>query len=368
MARSGVEKPADRELRATLKNIEFLKPEDARWISRAVFAYFRWQGWLDEARPLERRLDQAMGYADTYARHPGAVLDQDLREAAVPEWVAERMTVPIEWLRALQREPQLWLRARPGTAARLALTLGGAPHATAGVLPDSIRFTGTRDLFRTGAFHRGEFEIQDIASQAVAWCCAPGATGKAERWWDVCAGEGGKTLHLADLLGGRGQVLATDRARWRLDRLQQRSSRAKSKGVRWTEWDESRPVPEAQGFDGVLLDAPCSGLGTWGRNPHARWTTTPKDVEELAECQRRLMECAANGVKPGGRLIYSVCTLTTAETSALAAAFTAAHPEFEPCPMANPFDPQAGPAPEWVFWPHLTGGNGMYVAAWKRRA
>jgi len=362
-----VDNPADRELRSTLRSIEFLKPDDARWISRAVFAYFRWHEWLDQGRQLEKRLDQAMGFTDTFLRHPAAVKDEALRAGAVPIWVQEVMEVPIEWLKALQREPRLWLRARPGTAVRLALTLGGQTDVLPGPLVDSVEYKGTRDLFRTGAFHRGEFEIQDVASQAVALCCAPGSSGATERWWDVCAGEGGKTLHLADLLDGKGEVLATDRAKWRLDRLQQRSSRSKSKGVRWTFWDESRPIPAEKGFDGVLLDAPCSGVGTWGRNPHARWTTTPKDVAELAECQKRLMESACRGVKPGGRLVYAVCTLTRPETAEVVAAFNAAHPDFEPCPMANPFNAAAEPAAQWTFWPQDTGGNGMFVASWKRR-
>ena len=367
VARSGVDCPADRELRSTLRNIDLLKPEDARWISRAVFAYFRWLGWLDQGRSLEKRLDQAMGFADTYARNPAAAKDEALRAGAVPAWISEVMDVPIEWLRALQREPRLWLRARPGTAPRVCLTLGAQSDAKPGVIPDSILFGGTRDLFRTGAFHRGEFEIQDVASQAVAHCCAPGSSGKSEKWWDVCAGEGGKTLHLSDLLAGNGEVLATDRAKWRLDRLQQRSSRAKSKGIRWTAWDETRPIPAERGFDGVLLDAPCSGLGTWGRNPHARWTATIQDVMELAEVQKRLLESACRGVKVGGRLVYAVCTLTRPETSGVVEAFSKAHPEFEPCNIPNPFDPAAAPASQRMFWPQDTGGNGMFVACWKRK-
>ena len=367
VARSSAEVPADRELRATLKSIDLLKPDDARWISRAVFSYFRWHEWLDQGRALEKRLDQAMGFADTYSRHPHAVKDEALRMGAVPEWIGTVMDVPIGWLRALQREPRLWLRGRPGTAPRLSLTLGGTPDAIPGVLPDSLEYKGGRDLFRTGAFHRGEFEIQDVASQAVGHCCAPGSSGAPEKWWDVCAGEGGKTLHLSDLLAGKGEVLATDRAKWRLDRLQQRSSRAKSQGIRWSLWDEGRPVPAAGGFDGVLLDAPCSGVGTWGRNPHARWTTTPKDVEELAECQKRLLESACKGVKPGGKLIYAVCTLTRPETTEVVAAFSAKHPEFEPCVIPHPFDPAAAPSAERMFWPQDTGGNGMFVAGWRRK-
>ena len=300
VATSGPERAADRELKTTLKKISGLTPEDARWISRAVFAYYRWQSWLDAERPLERRIDQALGFADAFSRKPEIVHDDDLKAGAVPEWVAGVMEVPLPWLKALQREPRLWLRARPGQAAELVEALGGETDAVPGPMPDAIEYRGQRDLFRTPEFHKGVFEIQDVASQAVGRCCEPGSSGVPERWWDVCAGEGGKTLHLADLLAGRGEVLATDRAQWRLDRLQQRISRARIRGVRWTAWDDSQPVPEEKAFDGVLVDAPCTGVGTWGRNPHARWTVTPTDVTELAECQRRLLDRASGAVKPAG--------------------------------------------------------------------
>ena len=188
------------------------------------------------------------------------------------------------------------------------------------------------------------------------------------RSWDVCAGEGGKTLHLADLLAGKGTVMATDRAEWRLDRLQQRLSRARIRGVRWEAWDESKPTPGGEPFDGVLVDAPCTGLGTWGRNPHARWTVQPKDVEELAARQLALLDRAAEAVKPGGRLVYSVCTLTRGETAGVVEAFGKAHADFEPLPFANPFAPDAPASPSHLFWPHVTGGSGMFVAQWRRRA
>jgi len=351
-----------------MKMASGLTPEETRWISRAVFAYFRWQGWLDNEIPLERRIDQATGFADTYARKPGFVKDEALAAHAVPAWVREVMDVPVEWLRSLQREPRLWLRARPGKGAEVAAALGGDPDAVVGPVPDSVEFRGLKDLFKTPGFHKGEFEIQDVASQAVGHCCVPTPPATEERWWDMCAGEGGKTLHLGDLLAGKGTVLATDRAEWRLDRLQQRISRARLLGVRWAAWEDAQPIPGDGGFDGVLVDAPCTGLGTWGRNPHARWTVQPKDVEELTARQLALLGRGAEAVKPGGQLVYSVCTLTRAETSGVCEAFRKAHADFEPLPFANPFKPDAPPSASRMFWPQETGGSGMFVAKWRRHA
>ena len=230
------------------------------------------------------------------------------------------------WLRAIQAEPALWLRAKPGVAQSLAQVLG---YLEPGALPDSLRYTGDADLFRQPEFHAGEFEIQDIASQAVGYACAP---QPGETWWDACAGEGGKLLHLSALMQGKGLLWASDRAEWRLKKLKLRTARARCFNYRAASWDGGAKPPTKTRFHGVLLDAPCTGLGTWQRNPHARWTTTPNDVRELAAVQKRLLHHVAPSVKPGGKLVYSVCTLTRAETADVAAAFQAAHPDFTPLP------------------------------------
>src|SRR5690606_4499564 len=140
-------------------------------------------------------------------------------------------------------------------------------------------------------------------------------------WWDACAGEGGKTLHLADQMENRGMIWATDRAQWRLDKLKRRAARAKVYNYRSKHWVNPSHLPLRARVDGLLVDAPCSGLGTWGRNPHMRWTVSGKDVAELAAVQANLLSVVAGSVKPGGRLIYSVCTLSHAETEKVADGF-----------------------------------------------
>ena len=119
-------------------------------------------------------------------------------------------------------------------------------------------------------------------------------------------------------------------------------------------------------FDGVLVDAPCSGVGTWQRNPHSRWTTTENDVRELAAVQSRLLDHAAISVKPGGRLLYAVCTLTDAETTAVAREFERTHPTFRALALKNPLRPDDPARVQTWLWPHTFGGNGMFVAAWEK--
>jgi 16S rRNA (cytosine967-C5)-methyltransferase len=107
-------------------------------------------------------------------------------------------------------------------------------------------------------------------------------------------------------------------------------------------------------------------LGTWGRNPHSRWTTTVQDVEELAAIQRQLLQNVADSLKPGGRLIYAVCTLSHAETTGVADWFTQERSDFDTLAVVNPFQPDEPPVTQLHLWPQDTAGNGMFVAAWTK--
>ena len=129
-------------------------------------------------------------------------------------------------------------------------------------------------------------------------------------------------------------------------------------------WDGSQKLPTKTKFDGILVDAPCSGVGTWQRNPHARWATTPDDVRELAATQLSLLNTVAGSLKPGGRLIYSVCTLTRSETTVVADAFSATHAELEPLAIAVVGTSDASRV---TLWPQDINANGMFIAAWKRK-
>ncbi len=123
-------------------------------------------------------------------RDPGSFTDEELKARTLPDWVGSEVELTVQWLRAIQGEPTLWLRARAGQGKALEERLPGAKEMS---LPDALIYEGDEDLLRTAAFHEGQFEIQDIASQAVGVLCAP---KPGETWWDACAGEGGKLLHL----------------------------------------------------------------------------------------------------------------------------------------------------------------------------
>jgi 16S rRNA (cytosine967-C5)-methyltransferase len=346
---------ADTALRFYFEHHRYLQPPAKRAISRAVFAYFRWLTWLDSKLSPQKRIEHAAAMQERFAADEKSVKAETLAVRAVPGWLRDEMDLPPDYLRQLQREPALWLRARPGQATRLARELGECEPTSRS--HDALRYVGQQDLFRTTQFTEGAFEIQDLASQIVSLAAAP---KPGETWWDACAGEGGKTLHLADLMGNKGLVWASDRHTRRLETLKRRAARAQVFNYRVAPWDGSARLPTKTKFDGILVDAPCSGVGTWQRNPHARWTTTPKDVRELAAAQRTLLDQVAGALKLHGRLIYAVCTLTRSETTAVADAFTAAHPELEPHPLL-------GGDSRLTLWPHEINANGMFIAAWKRK-
>jgi 16S rRNA (cytosine967-C5)-methyltransferase len=389
LASIAADQRADLALRFYFEAHRYLQPPAKREISHTVFVYFRWLSWLDPKAPPQKRLAHALTLHERFTADPKSVKAETLAALAVPAWLWTELDFPsessaigsatadpqlkpmasakAEYLRQLQRDPALWLRARPGTAATLAKSLFACERTDRA--PDALRFTGTQDLFRTEQFTSGEFEIQDLASQLVGLACAP---QPGETWWDACAGEGGKTLHLADLMANKGLIWATDRHPKRLDTLKRRAGRAKLFNYRTALWDgpalspSNGPpkLPTKTKFDGILVDAPCSGVGTWQRNPHARWATTPDDVRELATTQRAFLDAVAGSLKPGGRLVYSVCTLTRSETTAVADAFSAAHPELEPLAIAVVGTSDSSHA---TLWPQDINANGMFIAAWKRK-
>lgn len=320
-----------------------------REVTRAVMAWFRWRGWLDAAQNKGGQIVGAIELHNRLLRHPAGI---GSLERAVPAWLRQEVELPPATLAKFQREPVLWLRGPAHVAAELRDCRPADPSlAPRGQKLQAWQYLGRDDIFRTPAFERGEIEVQDLASQLVGHLCAP---QPGETWWDACAGEGGKAIHLAQLMQGRGLVWATDRGPRKLAALKKRAARAGVFNLRLEPWDGTGLPAKNFHCDGVLVDAPCSGVGTWQRHPHARWTTTHDDVRELATLQRQLLAAAAAAVKPGGRLVYSVCTLTRSETEAVADAFAKAHPDF---------------APEFrrTLWPHELNANGMFVAAWRRK-
>jgi 16S rRNA (cytosine967-C5)-methyltransferase len=197
-------------------------------------------------------------------------------------------------------------------------------HSLGGMILD-----GRESAFRTQAFARGDFEVQDEASQMIAEITAPPPGSLVI---DACAGAGGKTLGLADRLGGRGRVVALDVDPVKLEELRRRARRAGASNVRAIDVDLLAPGETLRPFDGaaarVLVDAPCTGLGAIRRNPELRWRLTPDQLASLGEAQRRLLRAAASLVAPKGRLVYATCSFLKREGEDVFERFLADYPHY----------------------------------------
>ena len=205
---------------------------------------------------------------------------------------------------------------------------GVAARPTAHAL-QGVTLEGRESAFRTQAFARGDFEVQDEASQMVAEIAAPPPGSLVV---DACAGAGGKTLGLAGVLRGRGRVVALDVAPSKLEELRRRARRAGASNVRAIGVDLLAPGETLRAFEGaaarVLVDAPCTGLGAIRRNPEVRWRLAPGQVASLGEAQGRLLRAAAPLVAPGGRLIYAACSFLRREGEEVFERFLADDPRF----------------------------------------
>jgi 16S rRNA (cytosine967-C5)-methyltransferase len=238
--------------------------------------------------------------------------------------------------------------------------------------PTAIRVKGRPAIMAHPLYKSGAIEIQDEGSQLVAYMLNP-LPGQAVM--DFCAGAGGKTLALGALMQNRGRVVAADVLASRLARAKDRFRRAGLQNV------ETRPLDEEAGkwlkrraasFDRVLVDAPCSGVGTWRRNPDMRWRPLGPKLEELTALQADILARAAPLVKPGGRLAYATCSLLRAENEAIIEAFLTTHADFTLLPMdkirAEVLPEMKGISGEYLrLTPSRHGTDGFFTAVLEKK-
>ncbi len=315
----------------------------------------------------------------------GASLDHSEQPAPValelPDWLwplfeqVFGVRAPDE-LRALRAEAPLDLRVnslRIGRPEALAILASeGFAAAPTPWSPLGLRLSGRPRLQDSRLWREGAVEPQDEAAQlAVLLCEARPGMSVA----DLCAGAGGKTLGLADAMENRGELLAVDCEAGRLDELRRRARRAGVAGltVRQADATEATDLPERH-FDRVLVDAPCSGTGTWRRSPDAPWRLTPERLAACCNLQSRLLDAAARTVRPGGRLIYATCSLLPCENAEQVEAFRARTADFERVSVGEVWREAVGqPQPQGMgddllLTPARHGCDGFFVAVLKRRA
>ena len=243
--------------------------------------------------------------------------------------------------------------------------------------PWGLRTESKPALTKLDVFVRGAIEVQDEGSQLLALLLD---AHRGEMVVDFCAGAGGKTLAIGASMRNTGRLYAFDVSGHRLDALKPRLARSQLSNVHPAAIAHERDdrIKRLAGkIDRVLVDAPCSGLGTLRRNPDLKWRQTPKALEELTVKQLAILQSAARLLKPGGRLVYATCSLLMQENEAIAQAFTQANPEFEVLgagaelerlKVPNAASLCSGDQAEFLrLWPHRHGTDGFFAALWVKK-
>jgi 16S rRNA (cytosine967-C5)-methyltransferase len=347
--------------------VDLAKSMSAPWVGAFVNAVLR-RAAAEHA---------AIGFPD-----PGVAPVQALAAIwAFPEWLVKR------WVDRYGREsaaalcesidsiPPLTLRVNTLKTTRsdvmAALSAEADKVEAAPAAPDGIRVHGPgKRLTELAGFQLGWYQVQDEAAQLVSLLLAP---QPGETVLDACAGRGGKTGHLAQLMGNQGLIAALDLSGARLAELRQEMQRLGVSIVSTQEAGLGSTIAAAppQGFDRVLLDAPCSGLGTLRRNPDIKWAAGKKDLKRHHDTQLKLLQQAAGHVRTGGVLVYAVCSPEPEETVDVVRAFLAKSSKFETDGTApdlpEPIRPFLDSQGFLQTYPHLRYMDGFFGARLRRR-
>jgi 16S rRNA (cytosine967-C5)-methyltransferase len=300
-------------------------------------------------------------------------------EQSYPDWMVELWVEQFGWEDAeklciwLNQPPHIDLRVNPlkATVTQVEQAMQAAGVAVMRIvgLPQALRLEkGVGAIDRLPGFAEGWWTVQDSSAQLVSHLLDP---QPGEVVIDACAAPGGKTTHLAELMRDQGTVWGCDRYASRLKKLKANAERLQLHSIQICTGD-SRDLPQFKNtVDRVLIDAPCSGLGTLHRHADARWRQTPETVRELAQLQTELLNQAATWVKPNGVMVYATCTLHPAENEAVIDRFLAEHPEWQikPIPSENPAarfvsspSDEAHPAQNWLkVLPHQHDMDGFFM-------
>jgi len=344
-------------------------------------AILAWQGSEDFLRRAATPQEQA--WLAEFAKIDRGTLPEKLRHN-LPDWLAAplRDTLGDEFwplVQAMSEAAPLDLRVNVLKAKRedvqRALTDAGFTVAPTPYSPWGLRVQGKPALHKLEVFTQGLVEVQDEGSQLLALLTDP---KRGEMVVDFCAGAGGKTLALGAAMRNTGRLYAYDTSGHRLAAMKPRLARSGLSNVHPAQLAHERDerIKRLAGkVDRVLIDAPCSGLGTLRRNPDLKWRQSPKAILELQAKQLAILDSAARLPKPGGRLVYATCSLLRSENESVAEAFNTSHADqFEPLPVAALLEQlQVAAAADLCrgdylrLWPQNHGTDGFFAAVWQRR-
>lgn len=305
-------------------SVELAKKNKRKWAA----------GFVNGVLRRVAKQGQGITWPDRH-RHPAAYLSAYY---AFPQWLVSRwldrfgMTMTEKLCSRINTIPSITLRTNTLRVERQDLvdgiqhevnTLTNTIHSPVGISFSSLR----RPFSQWPAFQKGWFQIQNEASQCIAYLLSP---NPGHHVWDACAGLGTKTAHLAQLMGNKGRILATDSIQAKLDTLDAEMKRLGITIVETCQKDLSAPLKTMSvgKYDRILVDAPCTGLGVLQKNPDGKWRTHPDDIQSNARKQMMLLDHVAPYLKPQGLLVYAVCSFEPEENEDVIHAFLQKHPEF----------------------------------------
>ena len=395
-----MDRPADVRLSAFFRAYPKLGGRDRAFIAEAVYGVLRHLRSLkvlaEPATPRRLLLAWLARHGGRNLREFATLVDKDdlewlrgLKGAKLddqpeatrldlPDWLYERLHVQYgeqlpALMAALNGPAPLDLRVNSLKAGRDALLAElaneGIPAAATPYSPLGLRLQGKPALQKHPRFLDGSFEVQDEGSQLLGLLLAP---RRGEMVCDFCAGAGGKTLLLGALMHSTGRLYAFDVSEKRLAKLKPRLARSglsNVQGLLIAHERDAKVKRLAGKFDRVLVDAPCSGLGTLRRNPDLKWRQSPESVAELNAKQAAILASAANLVKAGGRLVYATCSLLNEENETIVEAFLAAHPDFRLVPAGEMLAAQRVPlemGDPMRLDPARHGTDGFFAAVLER--
>ena len=384
---------SDRVLSAYFRENRRCGSRDRAFISEAVYSLLRYWGFMRKYLPAERREELESGSIRFTSKELGALLmagsfiagefstaeiircghnlipalpnpapapERRARQMAdyfhaevsisaadlIPEWISD---IPPEnlnkelFINALGQRPPIYLRLQctpeERTMLQQELISNEAEITPVANIDDALAIRAKVNMYSLESYRKGLFEIQDLASQCVGLVCAP---RPGSRWLDACAGAGGKTLQLAQLMKRKGNVTASDLRSYKLEDLRRRARRAGFPNIT-TKENIAASGKVKHPFDGVLIDAPCSCSGVWRRNPGAQWILSAEEINDIAVRQLEILETYAAAVRAGGVLVYATCSVFDIENVDVVRKFMDKHPEFKLDPFPNPLTGDIAP-------------------------
>jgi 16S rRNA (cytosine967-C5)-methyltransferase len=395
------DRPADSVLHDFFRKRHALGARDRAFVADTVYGVLRRKRTVDLLAPAGGPRRMALAYlarvAGVSVRELTAVTDADERDwlaqvksqslenlpvavrAEMPDWIVERLRQSLSeadvlaLARGLNEPAPLDLRVNTHRAdreeAQHALVASGIAAGPTRYSPVGLRVPGRPALNRHALFLDGSIEVQDEGSQLLSLLVAP---RRSDLVVDFCAGAGGKSLMLGALMRSQGRLYAFDVSAARLARLGPRLKRSGLSNLHPApirDENDTRVKRLAGKIDRVLVDAPCSGLGTLRRNPDLKWRQSPRSVEELKVKQAAILSSAAKLLKPGGRLVYATCSLLAEENEEVVGAFLGSHPDFRQLDCAEILREAGVPLDTGLFlrlFPHLHGTDGFFAAALER--